>query len=553
MFHTVKRALFPALIALCTVLTFLSSCAGSNSVIETTKGDIMTTIDITMDEGAIPSHATSKGSPEVWMSQRSIAQFTDYTKWDYVSKNLNTLSFFIDDIKKMTKEDIDCVRNIQRDTGVNIVIELAGLCDWFVPSHVDGENTLADLSVDDPSGGEYAAVERFTEAGIRVDYLDFDHPITRAMHPGEDYVLYPEPVMTLEEAARQLAQSMVLWRAHLPEVKFIFCSNFPNYSWKDYPSYFSFDGKTTSGRGDMFTEMNAAVMAAEDAGVEFWGFVADNPYDYLNGLCGTNQSLVSVKQIDWTARLLDFEKEVKALGLKFAVFFNSSMSGTEGPDAKYYLETMSFINQYTEKGGNPDVYYIESWYKHPTEYLPEDKLYTQAYITAQVIKQVREGIIADLSSPELDFTPKAPDNLTLVKSWSFTDELNGWTKNEQINDFKSADGVLKLTSTGIDPYLFSPAGLNIDTSECVYLYLKVKNRTVSTTGQMFFITDTSPSYVAGNSFSFAVEQESEEFQDIYVRLDELESFSGTLKQFRIDPCTAQGDIEIESITIYSQG
>ena len=74
--------------------------------------------------------------------------------------------------------------------------------------------------------------------------------------------------------------------------------------------------------------------SAEKAGVKFYGLLADNPYDYTTGKRYSSQGKLIVN-INWMARLLDLEREVKSRGLVFALYFNSETPGTKGPCLLY--------------------------------------------------------------------------------------------------------------------------------------------------------------------------------------------------------------------------
>jgi hypothetical protein len=61
----------------------------------------------------------------------------------------------------------------------------AGICDWYADKYVAGTDSLGRLSAQ----LEIDRLRRLKRAGKNVDYIIFDHPLTRAIYPNEDYSL----------------------------------------------------------------------------------------------------------------------------------------------------------------------------------------------------------------------------------------------------------------------------------------------------------------------------------------------------------------------------
>ena len=143
-----------------------------------------------------------------------------------------------------------------------------------------------------------------------------------------------------------------------------------------------------------------------------------------------------------------------------ALYFNSETPGTKGPEGEYYRQTISYINDYTIRGGRPDINLIESWYKYPLESVPESEKYSVTYIVKDVIKQIKFGQKADLSS--IDWSSKNPFvNTTYADNWQFEGKVDGWIDQSDIEEMRSVDGALYINCSGNDPYILSPERLNL--------------------------------------------------------------------------------------------
>lgn len=429
--------------------------------------------------------------PQVWMTTypHKALEVNDLSQWGYVSENLDVITLYPDPITEyLDTDEIDkfysdfC--NMVKRTGMRVALECGGLLGYYERYAEDtSQNSTANYLYDciHEINLVLDKVVRLKQHGIDIDYLNFDHPLLRAMYELENYD-GDLPVISHEEAVGYLIEVMKLWREILPDVQFNFITNFANHSWKKYPAYTKGYTDSKYGDGNAYDDFIAVTKAADDAGIPFYAVIVDNPYDYAEADNPSNQDF-DPASVDWYARILDIEKETKKLGLKFGIFFNCETCGMHGSEGEYYKHTMEYINKYTKRGGDPDIYFIQSWYDNPEKTFPETKEYTQSYITAAVIRQVKEGIKADLS--KLDFSPK---KLSMAKSWTFKNDTAGWIKQHDISTFKAEKGVLKIKSSGDDPYFALDSELNINARDCDYLLIRVKNLSAAGDFQIFFTT-----------------------------------------------------------------
>lgn len=480
-----------------------------------------------------------EGTPRVWMNVYHPADLVDTGKWEYVSANVDTVSLFIDYLNQTDSDTIREFASMLNRTGIKLGVECAGICDWYTDKYVAGTDSLGRLSAQ----LEIDRLKRLKKAGKNVDYVIFDHPLTRAIYPNEDYSLPAR--MTYAQAAEQLAYAMTYWKKEYPDIRFIYCVNFPNHGWKGSLAYYKLVDKY--GRGDFYEEFQVVLSAAEKAGVKFYGLLADNPYEYATGKRYSSQEEL-IANINWMARLLDLEREVKSKGLVFALFFNSETPGTKGPEGEYYRQTISYINDYTKNGGKPDINFIESWYKYPLESVPESEKYSMTYIVKDVIKQIKFGQKADLSS--IDLSSKHPvANTAYVDNWQFEGGVDGWIDQSDIEEMRSVDGALYINCSGNDPYILSPERLNIDAKSYKTLHIRIKNMTRSTSLRVFFITNADSNMDERKSYVAPLTSGAGGYTDVYIDLASNSLWKGTITRLRIDPGDQPGEVYIDSISL----
>jgi len=445
---------------------------------------------------------------------------TDKSNWEYVAANADAIEFFgyiMASSDGWTDERVVRFCDMIKATGLRISLELAGGPDRYM-------------------------YRRFIEQGVYFDYGNFDGVIWRLMHP--DGNADGDPAMTREEAAGEFVHIIKEWREVFPDMKFNYLWNFPNHGWKGDASI-TYPG--TPGYSDAYLDLIAVEKAAREAGIPLHGVVLDAPYDYNRNGKSLNGSSVKGDLID---RLLDAEREIKALGLKYHLIFNCETPGAMGPDGQYYKDTLLYIDEYEKRGGKPDVYIIESWYDvSPSKHIPEDAPYTLTYLTAEVLRHVKEGKPIDVS--DLDFGWKPPENLTSVKKWSFADGKNGWAKANDISNFTVENGILTLESIGGDPYFVSKEDLKINAMDCDYMVLRLRNLTDCTGGEVFFSREDSRGMAAEMSCAYWMEA-GEGWQDVYVDLKQNDLWDGEIWQLRIDPASGAGTFEFEYIELLKQ-
>lgn len=145
-------------------------------------------------------------------------------------------------------------------------------------------------------------------------------------------------------------------------------------------------------------------------------------------------------------------------------------------------------------------------------------------------------------------------NNTAIKTWDFTNSVQGWNPTNQITDFKyDSAGFIKGTITGPDSYLLSDGNLGADVSEYGKIILRMKNQTNASLGKIYFITDQDMIWDEEKHINFAIIPNDNNFTDYQIDISSIRGWKGSLYQIRVNPCegASLGSFIIDSIKIQS--
>ena len=507
-----------------------------------------TAISLTPEPISSPSHSPSptpaakrdiEGAPRVWMSLNHPGELLDTSKWQYVYENVDALQIRIYDLNETDSDDLSDFAALLNRSGIRLTIECEGL-DYAICENYKGDpESIGRLS----AMQEITQLERLRKAGYEADSVMFDHPVTRAVFPFENFDQPPQA--TYAEAAEALEYCMKCWRETYPEIRFFYCPNFPNNGWKGGLAYWYLHDEY--GRGDFYEELQAVLQATQAGGVEFEGLICDNPYDYITGEIDSNQKNI-LKGINWFERVIDLEHEVRNAGLQFALFYNSDQPGTNGPAGAYYLDTLKFINEYAKAGGSTDFAVIESWYPYPAAWVPEDALYTMTNLTRDVIRQLKYGQIADLDHVDMS-VGAVPEDAMLTDRWQFDSRVEGWIEQHDIAELRCENGALYINCTGGDPYLFSAPDLHIPAEQYSKLHIRIKYSDSLTGLQVFFGPNGPPDFSAERCYTVSDRFAAGEYKDVVIDLSSHPLWKGDIGRLRIDPASQPCEVWIDSIEL----
>lgn len=122
-------------------------------------------------------------------------------------------------------------------------------------------------------------------------------------------------------------------------------------------------------------------------------------------------------------------------------------------------------------------------------------------------------------------------------TWSFDSSVEDWGNTNDWDGFGWDDGSLVGTSTGNDPYVES-ADTWVNTRESRWVLVRMSN-TEGTTGQVFFQTETDPTWTPEKSVTFPIVADGT-MQTYIVDFDAVEEYRGVVTKWRLDPTDASG-------------
>lgn len=137
-----------------------------------------------------------------------------------------------------------------------------------------------------------------------------------------------------------------------------------------------------------------------------------------------------------------------------------------------------------------------------------------------------------------------------IYEWNFNTAsyMEGWTLVNQLSGTVSG-GSLNLTSSGTDPYLHSPNNLGIwNPATNNKVRIRMKNNTSDTSGQIFFITNSDGVWSQSKSKVFTTIANSN-YTNYVIDMGTVGTWTGTIKQIRLDPLGATGTVNVDYIRI----
>ena len=171
--------------------------------------------------------------------------------------------------------------------------------------------------------------------------------------------------------------------------------------------------------------------------------------------------------------------------------------------------------------------------------------------SADDISTTEEEITTTTETPtEPPTTTEKPPIITEeVLKWTFSEDDNVFKAGNQISDLRVEEGIIKFTSIGGDPFLYSiNASLGIEASDVNYIKIKAFNLSEGYGNQLFFITDDDTGWDEAKSIRGEYwYSEGEEWEIFTYDTSDCDYWEGTIKQIRFDPLTVEGDFEMEYV------
>ncbi|HEY3863639.1 MAG TPA: hypothetical protein VGO59_17325 [Verrucomicrobiae bacterium] len=147
-----------------------------------------------------------------------------------------------------------------------------------------------------------------------------------------------------------------------------------------------------------------------------------------------------------------------------------------------------------------------------------------------------------VAAQEINPYPRAVINASKLIEWTFQADTAGWTAAHDCS-IAVAGGVLRIESSGNDPYLFGPS-IHIEGPAAALVRLKCA---IGGNAQIFWATAAAPDFNEENSTHFHLIHDSQ-WHDYIVEL----APGGTMTRLRLDPAEAPGLIEVSSFQVIQQ-
>ena len=191
---------------------------------------------------------------------------------------------------------------------------------------------------------------------------------------------------------------------------------------------------------------------------------------------------------------------------------------------------------------------VDSCYLAPVEDVALDKTTTFEYdywLVLGTIDQIRRHVYVLHQSQ-----PPPPDGFPAgdEQTWNFNayGDLGGWSPANQIASLWVSGGALRGTSTGPDPYLWSPP---MDKpAQDNQIFVRLRNGTPSTRAQIFFTTDQDPSWDATKSKIHRIYPNSG-FSVYRFDMSDIPGWTGRIRRLRLDPVEATGTFAVDWVRI----
>jgi hypothetical protein len=156
-------------------------------------------------------------------------------------------------------------------------------------------------------------------------------------------------------------------------------------------------------------------------------------------------------------------------------------------------------------------------------------------------------VIEGVSAAESRFLPEIAEQIAF--EFDRPGDLEGWLPAHDITDMKIADGALRLSVTGGDPYLIR-SGMRVAASSVKQVVIRMKT-TAGTEAQFFWATDRSAGIDEPKSLKFAVLSDGQ-FHEYRVPVGEHALWRGTITLIRLDPNQSQPGSRVEVDFIRSE-
>lgn len=138
--------------------------------------------------------------------------------------------------------------------------------------------------------------------------------------------------------------------------------------------------------------------------------------------------------------------------------------------------------------------------------------------------------------------------------WGFdtAGNTNGWSSANQVTQSVSG-GINAMTSSGDDPYVYSPDNLNFSATSYPYVRIRMQNTAATGEGRVYFTTTTDTSWSEAKRVTFYSVPSASGYTEYVLNMGANARWTGTIKQLRFDPISTTGTVNVDYIRVASGG
>jgi len=141
-----------------------------------------------------------------------------------------------------------------------------------------------------------------------------------------------------------------------------------------------------------------------------------------------------------------------------------------------------------------------------------------------------------------------------VYRWDFENDSQGWNDYQNISMPKALDGYLTFKSTSGDPWIVSPASLNISSSITPIITVRMSiHSQEKRLGVIYFVTNKDGHWDEKKKRSFSL-REGDAFETYDIDMSKISTWQDVITQIRLDPVeqTVSGvQIAIDYISVHA--
>ncbi len=310
-------------------------------------------------------------APPMWVDDSNSLFANDGEDWKSVRDRVDVFKFYRDFLSDKSDDDLaKAVRTLKKG-GVAIAVETS-------PARTSVE---AIKRIDD----------RLREHGARLDYIDLDNTLGILMDAGWIGKTHQVRKMDRPATPQEAVEELVAWikQAYelMPEVRIGMIECVWRYSFDEFPG--TDPEKTFKDNnpchGDLRPIMDLVFKRLDEEGLKIYFFHGEHARLQI-------MQIAEGADVDKWAKLKRLEEYFKSKGVEFGVLYADESAAywwpdrvTENQDDVTANNMVKSATEHYAHGGRVDHVVLQSWGRHPSELVPENKPDTFTNVVKKVL------------------------------------------------------------------------------------------------------------------------------------------------------------------------